>query len=121
MTNCEVRVATAEDLDRWFKGERPRYSSKSFVMEIDGELEALWGINFIKGEAICFSVLSDKAKAQKRAIVHGIRMLRKLLGEHKGVIAYATAGEKTAPGFIKHVGFRHIGKAFWGEEVYYYE
>jgi len=89
-------------------------------MEVNGKLEALYGIRFANGEAVCFSELSEVARKQKRAVVQGIRLLRKVLAEHRGVIAYATEGEPTAKAFIEHVGFTHVGTAFWGEEVYRY-
>jgi len=90
-------------------------------MEVDGTLEALYGIRFANGEPVCFSELSAVARNQKRAIVQGIRLLRKALAEHHGVVAYATVGEPTADAFIRHVGFAHVGTSFWGEEVYQYE
>lgn len=89
-------------------------------MEVDGKLEALYGIRFVGGESVCFSELSEVARGQKRAVVQGVRLLRKMLADHVGVIAYATAGEPTADAFIRHVGFRHVGTALEGE-VYCYE
>jgi hypothetical protein len=120
MTNCDVRPATAEDITAWFGGPPP-YTCKAFVMEVDGKLEAMYGLKFAGGEVACFSTLTEVARKHKRAVVEGIRLLRKELDKHPYVVAYATKGEPTAEGFIRHVGFKHVGTAFWGEEVYCYE
>lgn len=120
MTNCKVRPATVEDLTTWFGG-MPPYTCKAFVMEVDGKLEAMCGLKFAGGEVTCFSTLTKTARKHKRAVVEGVRLLRKELDKHEYVIAYATKDEPTAEGFIQHVGFRHVGTSFWGEEVYHYE
>ena len=90
-------------------------------MEVEGKLEALYGLKFANGEVTCFSTLTDVARKQKRAVVEGIRLLRKEIEKHDCVIAYASKDEPTADAFIRHVGFSHVGTAFWGEEVYCYE
>jgi hypothetical protein len=120
MTSCEVRPATTADILRWYEGPPP-FSCKAFVMEVDGNLEALWGLRFVNGEAACFSMLTTVAREQKRAVVQGIRLLRKMLQEHQDVIAYADRNEPTAKAFLEHVGFKRIGATIWGEEVYRYE
>lgn len=95
-------------------------SVRAVVVEIDGVLEALAGVQLVGGGAACFSVLSAKARGQKRCVVQGVRLLRKILEDHKGVIAYATKEEPTADAFIRHVGFKHLGSSHRGE-VYCYE
>ena len=119
MTRHEIRVATKEDLFRWFKGPPP-CSSRSLVLEIDGELEALCGVQTSRGEIVAFSHINPKARANKRILVEGLKKFRELVQQHRCVVAYADANEPTAPFFLEHVGFRHVGTSRLGE-VYLYE
>jgi hypothetical protein len=93
---------------------------RAIVVEIDGVLEGIAGVQSVQGGVTCFSTLSAKCRQNKRAVVAGVRLLRKLLAEYRYVIAYATEGEPTADAFIRHVGFRHVGSSTEGE-VYCYE
>lgn len=119
MTNCDTRIATPEDIHRWFGGPPP-VSLRAIVVEIDGKLEGICGVQSVRGGVTCFSTLSVKCRQHKRAVVLGVRLLRKVLRDYQYVIAYATKDEPTADAFIRHVGFRHLGSSIEGE-VYCYE
>lgn len=109
----ELRDATPGDIKRWYNGPPP-VSMRAQVLEVDGELLAIWGVQSTQGEVVCFSTIKPEARVLKREVVKGIRMMRKLLQQYAQVIAFATEAEPTSENFIKHVGFVYAGESAHG-------
>ena len=119
MKSYDIHYATKEDLMRWYKGKLPPVSVRAQVLEIDGEIEAIWGVQLSKGDVVAFSTVNEKARGDKRAILACVRASKELLQKHPHVIAYADKDEPTADAFIRHCGFVHVGSSNRGE-VYLY-
>ena len=119
MRKIELRDATKEDVHRWYKGPPP-VSMRAQVLDVDGEIMAIWGVQNTNGDMVCFSHIKPEARLLKREVVKGIRMLRKLLQEYPHVIAFASKDEPTSEAFIRHVGFAHVASSSQGE-IYLWE
>jgi len=115
MTKFEIRGADKIDLRRWFGGELPPVSMRAQVLDIEGELVGIWGVQFFKGQMLGFTKFKDAAKVHKRAMVAMVKSARKMLQEYPYVIAFADKDEPTADGFIRHIGFQYAGSSPQGE------
>jgi hypothetical protein len=119
MRSYDIRFATEDDLRRWHDGALPPVSVRAQVIEIDGKLEAIWGVQLTKGNIVAFSIVNKRVRDDKRAVIACMRNFRELLKSHPHVVAYADGNEPTADAFIKHAGFTYAGSSNLGE-VYIY-
>lgn len=82
---------------------------KGFAGVRDGEVLGI-GAVMMGYPMQAFSTISDEAKQHKRDIVKAVRLYRDLLNEYDSpIFAKPNPEEKTAVGFLKHVGFEYVG------------
>lgn len=79
------------------------------VLDDEGELLGIAGLARLPEGVHAVSILGPKAKADKRAIVRGMRQLQAMI-EELGETVYARndLGEPTAKGFLRHCGFERL-------------
>jgi len=78
------------------------------VAELDGKVIGIAGV--MHSQALqAFSSMNGEIKKYPRTIVKAVREFRKILEAYGDSPIYAIADEdtKTAPGFLKHVGFKY--------------
>lgn len=109
-----IRNATAQDLIT-IDGALPKMTTRAQVMEQDGEVIAIWGIYPLNTRYFMFSSLTDKFRANKRAVVQGIKAVKALIASRPNlpVLAIADPSVEGSTVLLEHMGFeRHHGDLF---------
>lgn len=111
-----LRPAQRDDIIA-FRGEPYNDSFRGIVVEEDGDILGIAGVMHTP-VLQAFSSITDRMKKYPKMMVRAMREFRKILRKYDGSTVYALANEneKTAPGFLEHVGFKH-----YQNEVYRWE
>lgn len=115
-----IRLATPEDMDRFYAGDKDSmyYSSRAVVAERDGELIGMGGVCRVNSQMQVFTDIrvSDMSK---RDIIKAARMVLEIVSRYTSVVAYADPALCTAEGFAKHFGFQLTGVTLNGSKQLY--
>lgn len=104
----EVRFATRQDLEAYYKDDPVYYSSRAVVVVQDGEVVGVGGICRVGIHHLIFSDMRE-GRVSKKDIVRAARMVLELASRYTSVIAYADEELATSRGFIEHFGFQPTG------------
>jgi hypothetical protein len=109
-----IRPATRSDILEMM-GETYPETMRAITAVHDGRVLAIAGVRH--GCPItAFSNIAPEIKEYPRTIIEMIRQMRVMLNDYKRpVYALADMDEVTAPGFLKHIGFKHVGTGSQGE------
>lgn len=108
----EIRPATHESL-RAFYGAEFRATARAFVATSGGRVIGVAGFRPEGHRFVLWTNLTDELRADKRALVRGLRVVMGSLPT--GVPVHATADE-AIPGaevLLEHVGFRKLTDRVW--------
>lgn len=103
----EIRPATAELLARFY-GQAPTRTQRA-VVAVDGErVIGVAGVYPDGARMVMFSELTDELKRDKRAIVRGIRAVRRLAPAGVPVHALADPDIAGSEVLLEHMGFTPV-------------
>jgi len=109
-----IRPATRDDIIEMCGGTFPA-NIWAMAVEDDGELLGVAGIHY-SNPRMCFGNIKSALKKSPRTIVKLARMVTEVVAKSDvPVYAIAEPDEPTAPGFLEHVGFKHITSNSSGE------
>lgn len=104
------KVATAENVARFYDGESPPKSMKGFVAELDGEIVGVGGIYYDGPTSFAFTEIKPAFRKRKKDLVRGIHLLEAFYNNLGfPVMAIASLGEPTAPALLKKLGWVPTG------------
>lgn len=113
-----VRLATPEDLTKFYGPDNPVYfSARAVVAERDGELLGVGGICRVNKQMQVFTDI--RGDVSKKDIIRAARMVIDLANRYTAVVAYADLDKPTAIGFGKHFGFHETGVVLDGSPQLY--
>ena len=109
-----IRPATAMDLAA-VTGCQPPMSCRALVAEEDGQTRAVFGVYAKNTRYIMFSHLTDEFRANKRAMVIGIRALWDLIKGRPAmpVLAHADPAIKGSDVLLLHMGFEPLHEGIY--------
>lgn len=106
--NVEYKIATAGDLEAYYKDDPLHYSARAVVIVKDGEVVGVGGVCRTNKQMVVFTE-SKEGKMTKRDYVKAGRLLMQIINRYTSVIAFADDELSTALSFAKHYGFNPTG------------
>lgn len=100
----QLREATQKDIESFYKGNRPAYTMRGIVADLDGEIIGIGGYHMYKGNRIIFCEIKEHAKKYRKQILLAARMVIKMYGAGR-TFAVCDATQPTAKRFLEHLGF----------------
>lgn len=105
MTRPKIRPATATDFLAFF-GHPPKNTIKAIVVDIDGKVIGMGGIERHRGFYVAFSDISDDLRARKVVLMKAARAVIDLVKQCPlPVVTIQNTEEKTSRNFLTHLGF----------------
>lgn len=113
----EIRAADAATLTRFPAADMDGKSARAIAAVRGDEVLGVAGIYRAEAGFLAFASLSDELRADRRAIVRGVRALRALARRCRAPV-YATCDERIskAADFLRHVGFVPEPSGLWRYE-----
>lgn len=117
MTRCEVRWATAEDIDKFYGG-RPRQTVRAIVALVGGEPAGVIGLAQEAGWTVAFSDMKPAIGPHLRSlpVLFAIKEIMRLIRQSPGpVVAVANPDIEGSADTLRKFGFERIGRSDEGE------
>jgi len=112
MTNIKIVPATKEYLTQFYSG-KSYPTMRAYAGISDEKVHGIFGIRIQNGQAIAFSDMDEIARKNKRIIVKGCRLIRKMIDNFPmSVRATPDARYPEADKFLRHVGFVKDGDTY---------
>lgn len=113
---CTLRKLNRGDLDHWPEYDLPECEVlEGLTAERDGVVVGAAGIYQDSGMNVMFFRIKDALRADKRSLVKFIPEAMAMAARYKFVVALQDENEPTSRGFLKHLGFTHVGTTPEGE------
>lgn len=107
-SKIEVREASAEDVQRFYKGP-PIYSGRAVVALRDGEPIGLAGVVRVNKRMVVFTDFSLDCGMSKKDVVRAWKKLINIIDRYTLVYAHSDKATSTAMSFARHFGFEPTG------------
>lgn len=111
----KIRTALAEDFIA-LSGKGPARTSRAVtVLADDGEVMGIGGVYPDSTRWVMFSFITDRLRADKRALIQAIRTLKDLMGQlpDMPIIAEADPEICGSETLLKHLGFYNVFGRIW--------